>query len=411
LLEQCPVCLNAIELSTRRDYGERNQIECPRCGPYEISGTALAMLQSRVSQDALVRARLSHAIRSETSKRDRLFVGSTNLDELCRRPLPDVEHQLQKLVLSLSALLDDDRLGQRAMPDLEPLAGMVGAVDSKRVSRLIDYALKRGVIESVDRGATFGISPAGWEIASGTQGRNTETTGPKEMAPETVTVSAHCDGCGGDRKSLKKATHTNSGDDEGVSWSETYEILECCGCGKMSVRRIFWLSEWDNIDQDPVTGKPRLIRGEEITCWPPVTKRKQPEWSKKLQDDILRQVMAEVYQALNGGLIVLSSIGTRTLLDRAMFLCIGDPKGGFQGKLKLMLDNGHVGKDELDILGTITDAGSAAAHRGFAPSAETLHTIVDTVENFLHREFVLKLAAKKVKDATPPRPGTTPRSS
>ncbi len=72
-------------------------------------------------------------------------------------------------------------------------------------------------------------------------------------------------------------------------------------------------------------------------------------------------------------------------------------------KLDLMVEKGHIGRDERDILEAITDAGSAAAHRGFAPNAKTLGTIIETAENFLHREFVLKTAAGKVRTATPSR--------
>ena len=128
-----------------------------------------------------------------------------------------------------------------------------------------------------------------------------------------------------------------------------------------------------------------------------------PDWAENLEDDVLRGVIDEVYKALNAGLIVLASIGVRTLLDRAMLLRVGDPMGGFSGKLKLMVENGHIGQDEKNILEAITDAGSAAAHRGFAPTAETLSTIIETAENFLHREFVLKSAAGEVRSATPSR--------
>lgn len=128
-----------------------------------------------------------------------------------------------------------------------------------------------------------------------------------------------------------------------------------------------------------------------------------PPWVDELEDEVLRRVADETYQALNAGLIIMASVGTRTLLDRAMFLRVGDPKGGFAGKLDLMVERGHIGPDERNILEAITDAGSAAAHRGFAPDAKTLTTIVATTENFLHREFFLKTAAGEVRAATPPR--------
>ncbi len=148
-----------------------------------------------------------------------------------------------------------------------------------------------------------------------------------------------------------------------------------------------------------------MVRGVETTSWPPPTGRKRPSWAPELSDEIMRRVFDEVYKALNSEMVVLASVGIRTLLDRAMYLCVGDPKGGFGGKLDLMVTNGHIGKDERATLEIIIDAGNAAAHRGAVPSTSHLATIIDVAESLLHREFVLKPAASQVKAATPPRPG------
>src|SRR5690606_3509706 len=135
-----------------------------------------------------------------------------------------------------------------------------------------------------------------------------------------------CNVCGGEKNSFRRAAHSVDGKDGDVSWSDKYEVLECCGCSKLFVRHEFWFSEWDTMGQDPVTGQPCMIPGVKVTYWPPPTKREKPNWANELNDDALRRVIDEVYQALNYGLIVMASIGTRTLLDRAMFLRVGDPK-------------------------------------------------------------------------------------
>jgi len=51
----------------------------------------------------------------------------------------------------------------------------------------------------------------------------------------------------------------------------------------------------------------------------------------------------------------------------------------------------------------ITDAGHAASHRGYRPPREHLETILDTIENLLHRKFVLQLATVEIRAATPAR--------
>lgn len=402
MAEQCPVCLNEAERVRDRDYGDKKRVHCPRCGPFEISRTAMAMLGSRLEQDSLARARLSHAIRSNTSEENSLFISSANIDELVHRPLPSIKQQLDSLMHWLAAQLRDNRFGTIAVPSPEHLAGIIGTADGDGVVSLISYAVRLDYVALNVKDSRLGLTPTGWMMLE---------QPPKKMEPKEkvsaveapMIVKTHCNGCGGERNAFKRASHTVNSQDGEVSWSDTYDVLECCGCNSISVRRQFWFSEWDEFVNDPITGQEVLIPGIKVTYWPPPTMRKKPEWADNLSDNLLRSVADEVYQALNAGLIVLASIGTRTLLDRAMHLRVGDPKGGFAGKLDHMVQEGHIGKNERDILEAITDAGSAAAHRGYAPNAKALGTIVDTVENFLHREFVLKTAAGEVRKATPPR--------
>ena len=59
--------------------------------------------------------------------------------------------------------------------------------------------------------------------------------------------------------------------------------------------------------------------------------------------------------------------------------------------------------EDRALLGAMIDAGHAASHRGHRPPREHLETILDTVENLLHRKFVLPSAAAEIKLATPTR--------
>ena len=217
-------------------------------------------------------------------------------------------------------------------------------------------------------------------------------------------MAAHCNNCGGRRDAYNRASHTSNGTDGEVSWSHTYRVLECCGCHNISVMHVHWFSEWDQIESDPQTGEPRMVPGEKVTMWPPPTKRRKPNWIERLEDQALRDVIDEIYQALGSGMIILASMGTRTLLDRAMSLCIGENQSSFKGRIDLLKEEGYIGEAESDILSVIVDAGNAAAHRAYSPTYENLEMIVATVENFLERQFVLRPGATSVKDATPQRP-------
>lgn len=141
----CPVCLNPAERGRDADYGERKQVRCPRCGPFMITRTALAMLHSRTSDDQLARARLSHAIRMATGESEWLLIDSMNLDVLVKMKLPEIGTQLRNLTTWIAEKLGDDQLG---MVPFEPenLAAIVGATNGDRVERLIDFGLKRGIL-------------------------------------------------------------------------------------------------------------------------------------------------------------------------------------------------------------------------------------------------------------------------
>ena len=405
----CPVCGNEAEKGRDRDYGERRQYRCVRCGPFMITGTAAAMLHSRLDVDAAASARLSHAIRMQTSEDDWLLITSANLDDLVSAPLPAIQQQTRNLLSWLAAQLGDDQLGHVELPEDDSLAAIVGTVDDARVTRLLEYLAGQGSIRRSDDGRSLYMTPVGWEqhqpeIAPARPPAEEQAVeGEVVEMTESEIVSTHCNTCGGERRAYRRTTYTVNGSNEDVPWSNTYDILECCGCTNVIVRRNHWFSAWDEIDSHPITGDPVLRRGIRTTYWPARSQRRRPDWIDRLDDEVLRDVMSQVYGALDHGLVTLAAIGTRTLLDRAMFLRIEDPPGGFRGKLDAMLEAGRIGESERDTLSAITDVGNAAAHRGFSPSPRTLMTILDTVENFLQRDFILAEDVNSVREETPPR--------
>ena len=215
----------------------------------------------------------------------------------------------------------------------------------------------------------------------------------------TTTVKANCNACGGERNAYIRASYSKkvgpSGPDD-PTWSvTTIEALECCGCNQLSMRRKFWFSEWVELDGSG---------GMEIIYWPPKQAR-EPDWHDRLLfDDNLCQAMKEVYVALNQGLVVLASIGVRTLLDRSFFLLLKEDHGSFAKKLNIMVEKGLLLEGEKEIFQSIADVGNAAAHRAHVPTQETLIKILAAVESFLYQKFILPGDAKAVeKDTRSPR--------
>ena len=207
------------------------------------------------------------------------------------------------------------------------------------------------------------------------------------MSDEPKIVSTNCNNCGGERNAFVRASHTIREDEDGIYWITTMDILECCGCSELSMRSTELFSESDDRD---------------IKYWPPKQSR-QPDWHGRLLDDNLRKAMREVYVALNQGLVMLASIGVRTLLDRSFFLLLKEDHGAFANKLKVMVEKGFLLENEKKIFQSIADVGNAAAHRAHLPTQETLTKILTAAESFLYQKFILPGDAKAMEKDTPSR--------
>jgi hypothetical protein len=105
----------------------------------------------------------------------------------------------------------------------------------------------------------------------------------------------HCNDCGHKPKHLVVATRKQSGSQDvgegiDISWVTTYDMLECCGCEAVCMRRSFWFSE------DP--------EDERVSYYPPAVSRDTPPWIGDLPDD-LKALIDEIYTALQATVGVL----------------------------------------------------------------------------------------------------------
>lgn len=402
----CPICKTSASLE-QPSSGDYRRVECRRCGKFQITGTALAMLPSRLSGDVKKSvARLSHATRSMSLTTDAEWpeINSVNLDEMLKQPLPSVDRQITNLLIWTAAQLKDDHLGEVELPDEEDLAAVVGTIDGRRVDDLISQVESEGFIRFVPD-SCIAITAKGWGRLQPPSEANLVINPISQNDTPSIdrTIKAHCNRCRGTTSSWVRAAHSV---DRTVGTSPSgnrFEVLQCCGCDTLSVRHEHWFSEWDEADYDE-QGQHVVKRGVKEAYYPPPTVRPKPAWSDMIDDEILRNVMDELYLALNGGMSVLASVGARTLLDRAGHLLLEeDPKGGFEGKLSGLVNRGFISPHEKATLEAVADAGNASAHRGYTPNAERLGNIVDIMENFLQRAFVLPRAADEVRSSTPRR--------
>ena len=122
--------------------------------------------------------------------------------------------------------------------------------------------------------------------------------------------------------------------------------------------------------------------------------------------------MKEVYVAVSQEMVILGSIGVRTLLDRAFYLLLEEKDHGpFARKLEEMVKKGLLAESQRKIFQIIANVGNAATHQAHAPSQKTLIRILTAVESFLYQNFILPDEAEHIAKETPDKdkPGPTRR--
>jgi hypothetical protein len=187
-------------------------------------------------------------------------------------------------------------------------------------------------------------------------------------------------------------------DEESGVWAQTTSyMLECGGCKAVFFHEEFVCTE--NLDETGALEK-------QITYYPAPAKRKRPDWFSfsLLHLDVgLHSLLNETYNALDVDARVLSATGARTIFDRASELLKIDPSLTFAEKLEQLHTKGHISASEREDLNILTDAGGAAAHRGWKPTLPQLDIVMSIVETFIHRTFILKSEVKRLKSQIPPR--------
>jgi hypothetical protein len=213
-------------------------------------------------------------------------------------------------------------------------------------------------------------------------------------------IKAHCPKCRGIRNTTILGHHRlREDEEEDAFWSvEEHFILRCDGCETLVHRKDYTFSE-DYDEDGPI---------KRTTYWPPEAKRNRPPWLEWQfnfgKNSTLYELAGDIYIALDNNLSVLAAIGARTTFDHASELLGVDPAIGFAEKLSALIAKGHIGTAEKVNLEVLTEAGNAAAHRGWKPSTEQLNTIMSILEHFIYRNFVIAGDAERLKDTLPSRP-------
>lgn len=229
------------------------------------------------------------------------------------------------------------------------------------------------------------------------------------------TSKAHCPKCDGERICEVHGSIYKPWDWEdrqhghSVNGGVDHSLLECKGCETV----FYQTSSWNSEDIDhfyDAMGQEQYEHPREVQTYPKPEAKTKPVWFDAMQkaDHQLYNILTQMYLAHDNQAHILTAIGLRTALDRATEVLGIDPAKTFDEKLEELRDGGWIGQSERDILGVVTDAGNAAAHRGWEPDSQEVSDLLSSLEVFLHRAFIVGQKALSIKSSIPAKPKRLP---
>ena len=194
-------------------------------------------------------------------------------------------------------------------------------------------------------------------------------------------------------------------------FSGYYQFCECTKC-KMPILHVD--EYWPN-DKNEAEARENLTRiynafqktgqfeSEQLVhrlSYPSFTKDPVPEWTKDLEP-ICMSLFWEVYKALSSNLNTLAMMGIRTLIDIYANNKVGDI-GGFDKKVKKLLDDKFISNEQHSLLQIVIEAGHASSHRGYQPAKTDVESCLKIIESlFMLTSFGDEL--KEIKSKIPSR--------
>lgn len=118
---------------------------------------------------------------------------------------------------------------------------------------------------------------------------------------------------------------------------------------------------------------------------------------------IQRTLYLEILSARSYGLLALTAMGARAVIDTVCVELVGDV-GSFDKKLECLLEGRHISSAQRDVLASAIELGSAAAHRSHRPGEEDVDALLEIVEHLVKAIYILPPTSERLRSNTPPRP-------
>lgn len=165
-MKNCPICSLPIGQPSIRDYGDKQTIDCGRCGIFEISRTALASTANRDQTKAHL---VSHYIRKKYDSGEKVFLGSSDFKKLSN--LPEIPLTEKTSILLESYAKDASSYSDKIEVDNPKYIARIAAKHEQEYHFVIGILYEQGLLNAITRQALnsninpycdCNISASGW---------------------------------------------------------------------------------------------------------------------------------------------------------------------------------------------------------------------------------------------------------
>ncbi|WP_198033083.1 DUF4145 domain-containing protein [Methylosinus sp. PW1] len=184
-------------------------------------------------------------------------------------------------------------------------------------------------------------------------------------------------------------------DDLVLQWVDRFEMVKCLGCETVALRHV---SGWVDAPDDMT-----------IITYPPPMARRVPLWLSPVRlpvenhiPQLIHDLMRETYTAVQNNSRRLAAMGVRATLEAVMVEKVGDFHS-FAANLDKFKGAGYISERQLDVLTSILEAGHAAIHRAWEPSAEDISKLLDVAESIIASVYLHEKQAEELMANVPKR--------
>lgn len=160
---RCPICRHETSEIKTRDYGERVEVDCYKCGPYEVTRTALEMLPLEDQTKYQSAAALSYAIREIGKSVNRPQVDGKNIKSLASTKLPRPHELADNFILWIGSYLRDRPGKVKVKVGVEEVTSIIGATDGRETVYIADELERAGLIWGKTSMGEITLTLDGWQ--------------------------------------------------------------------------------------------------------------------------------------------------------------------------------------------------------------------------------------------------------